>query len=112
SEKTDKQAVDAVLPSWATKATFQGVYHQGQSYNPKTDHYVPRSDNAVYERQLFPEALLTEKQDTGETIFENEGIRFWTLDKQIGIVSFKSKRNCVGDEVLAGIQEAVLRAQK
>lgn len=99
------------LPSWALKATFQGVHYQGQSYNPNTDDYEPRPQNPVYQRQLFSDLLLTESSPTGDTLLETEGVRLWTLDKDIGIISFKSKRNCVGDEVLAGIQEAISFAE-
>lgn len=112
AEKQDKEAIEAALPGWATKATFTGAYHQGRSYDPHSDQYEPRSDNPVYQRQIFPDMVLTEKQIDGDTLYENEGVRLWTRDKEIGILSFKSKKNCIGDEVLSGIQEAILRAEK
>ncbi len=100
------------LSEWATKATFQGAYLQGQAFNPSLEQYTSRSDNPVYQRQLFPDAVLTEDFDQGETLFENEGVRFWSRDKKIGVVSFKSKRNCIGSEVIAGIQESIRIAEK
>ncbi|WP_077065474.1 3-hydroxyacyl-CoA dehydrogenase NAD-binding domain-containing protein [Candidatus Berkiella cookevillensis] len=112
AEKQDKEAIEAILPAWATKATFTGAYHQGQSYDPHSDQYEPRSDNPVYQRQIFPDRVLTEKHMDGDTLYENEGVRLWTRDKEIGILSFKSKKNCIGDEVLIGTQEAILRAEK
>lgn len=112
NEKNDPYSIQAPLPSWSTMATFQGAYYQGRSYAPNTEQYIARSDNAVYQRQWFSDNLLTEIQPTGDTLFEQDGIRFWTLDKEIGIISFKSKRNCIGHEVLQGIQEAILRAEK
>lgn len=109
--RDDQKKETVSLPAWATKATFQGVHHQGLSYDPSLEDYQSRSKNPVYQRQLFPDAILTEQYPSGDTLFENEGVRLWTLDKEIGIISFKSKQNCVGDEVLAGIQESISYAE-
>tara|TARA_R110002110_G_scaffold195770_1_gene405419 strand:- start:15854 stop:18205 length:2352 start_codon:yes stop_codon:yes gene_type:complete len=108
----EQNGAKITLSQWATKATFQGPYLQGQAFNPSTDQYTSRSKNIVYQRQLFPDAVLTEDFDQGDTLFENEGVRFWTRDKKIGVVSFKSKRNCMGSEVIAGIQESIRMAEK
>jgi 3-hydroxyacyl-CoA dehydrogenase len=75
---------------------------------------VPRSTLPVYGRQLFPELLLGETlaqpEKSGETLFENDGVRLWTLpavDAGIGIISFKSKMHAIGDEVLDGVLVAL-----
>jgi 3-hydroxyacyl-CoA dehydrogenase len=66
----------------------------------------------VYKRQLFPERVFGEAPDNlGQTLFENEGMRLWTLDDRIGIVSFKSKLNAVSDAVLDGVLSAVDHAE-
>lgn len=100
------------LPEWAVKATFQGAYLQGKAFSPQKDTYLGRSSNPVYTRQYYPDAVMTENFAKGETLFENEGVRFWTLDHQVGIVSFKSKRNCIGNEVIHGLQQSIRMAER
>lgn len=100
------------LPDWATKATFQGPYVRGKAYSPQHDTYLERSKNVVYEKQLYPDSVLTESFAQGETLYENEGVRLWTLGQDIGIVSFKSKRNCIGSEVIEGLQHAIRFAEE
>jgi len=106
-----KAMSNAPLPPWV--AQVDGVHHPEGSYSPQTDSYVPRSTHPVYARQLYPDALLGERFDNGKTLWENDGIRLWTLgDDGVGIISFKTKMNTVNDVVLDGIQEAIDYAEK
>ncbi|MFA7322117.1 MAG: enoyl-CoA hydratase/isomerase family protein, partial [Dokdonella sp.] len=73
---------------------------------------VPRSDAAVYRRQLFPDPLLGESFDNGTTVWENDGVRLWHLGDNIGIVSFKTKMNTVNDAVLDGLQACVEKCEQ
>jgi 3-hydroxyacyl-CoA dehydrogenase len=101
----------APLPDWVGKV--DGVHHAEGSYAPRTGTYEPRSKHPVYARQLFPDALLGEKFDSGKTLWENDGVRLWQLgDDGIGIISFKTKMNTVNDAVLDGIQQAIDHAEK
>jgi len=101
----------APLPDWVGKV--DGVHHAEGSYAPRTGKYEPRSTHPVYARQLFPDALLGEKFDTGKTLWENDGVRLWQLGNDgVGIVSFKTKMNTVNDAVLDGIQQAIDYAEK
>jgi 3-hydroxyacyl-CoA dehydrogenase len=47
-------------------------------------------------------------------VFEDEGVRLWHTrnDKDIAIVSFKSKMNTVGEEVINGLGAALERAER
>lgn len=101
----------APLPPWV--AQVDGVHHAEGSYSPQTGSYVPRSTHPVYARQLYPDALLGERFDNGKTLWENDGIRLWTLgDDGVGIISFKTKMNTVNDAVLDGVQQAIDYAEK
>ena len=54
-------------------------------------------------------------EQSGETLFENDGVRLWRLpavDAGIGIVSFKSKMHTIGDEVLDGLLAAISCAEQ
>jgi 3-hydroxyacyl-CoA dehydrogenase len=95
------------LPAWVTNGR-DGVHGKQGSWSAAAGKYQPRSQHPVYRRQLFPDPILGERHDQGTTVWENDGIRLWTLgDDGIGIVSFKTKMHTVNDQVLDGIQHAI-----
>ncbi|PWK89677.1 3-hydroxyacyl-CoA dehydrogenase/enoyl-CoA hydratase family protein [Fulvimonas soli] len=97
----------APLPAWVTDGRA-GVHGKEGSWSAAEGKYEPRSSHPVYARQLFPDPILGEKFDQGTTVWENEGVRLWTLgDDGVGILSFKTKMNTVNDHVLDGIQHAI-----
>jgi len=105
--KAGKAMSDAPLPAWVTDGR-NGVHGKAGSYSAASNSDKPRSTHAVYARQLFPDAILGEKFDQGTTVWENDGVRLWTLgDDGVGILSFKTKMNTVNDHVLDGIQHAI-----
>jgi 3-hydroxyacyl-CoA dehydrogenase len=103
------------LPAWVFgQVAQQGVHTAQGSYSASADTYRPRSTLPVYQRQIFPERVLGEKTVAGETVWENEGVRLWTLpqvDAGIAIVSIKSRNHTLGRDVIIGLQEAVVRAE-
>jgi len=58
----------APLPDWVGKV--DGVHHAEGSYAPRSGQYVSRSKHPVYARQLFPDALLGERFDSGKTLWD------------------------------------------
>ena len=101
----------APLPAWVGEV--DGVHHAEGSWSPQRGHYLPRSTHPVYARQLFPDPLLGERFDSGKTMWENDGVRLWSLgDDGVGILSFKTKMNTVNDAVLDGIQQAIDYAEQ
>lgn len=107
------------LPAWALEAGRTGVHAAEGSYSARKNAYVGRSTLPVYQRQLFPERVLGEAApapaQSGETLFENDGVRLWRLpsvDAGIGILSIKSKMHAIGDEVLEGVIAAVRQAEQ
>jgi 3-hydroxyacyl-CoA dehydrogenase len=97
----------APLPAWVTDGR-NGVHGKNGSYSAAANTDKPRSQHPVYQRQLFPDPILGEKFDQGATVWENDGVRLWTLgDDGVGIISFKTKMNTVNDQVLDGIQHAI-----
>jgi len=107
------------LPAWALEAGRTGVHTPFGSWSARDQRYVDRSSLAVYQRQLFPESVLGEghsrPEKSGETIYENDGVRLWTLpavDAGIGILSVKSKMHTIGNEVLDGVIAAVRQAEQ
>ena len=107
-----KAMSSAPLPAWVGDGR-KGVHFAGGSYSPREKKDIPRSPAPIYKRQLFPDALIGEKFDTGTTVWENDGVRLWTLDgDDVGIISFKTKMCTFDDQVLDGIQHAVGLAEQ
>ncbi len=106
------------LPAWVSESGRNGVHTPFGSWSARGKRYVDRSQLPVYQRQLFPESVLGEgasrPEKSGETLYENDGVRLWCLpavDRNIGILSFKSKMHTIGDEVLDGVIAAVRQAE-
>lgn len=99
------------LPAWALDPERSGVHTAHGSYSPVTRLNQPRSALPVYSRQLFPDRLLGEERQYGETVFETDDVRMWHMGDGIAILGFKTKMHTIGDEVLDGILRAVDEAE-
>jgi len=135
-----KAMSEAPLPAWATEEDRSGVHTAQGSYapafvgrdssrlpaqpvgiNPDLQNplqatevkggYQPRSQLPVYRRQLFPDRLIGEPAQYGETIFETGEVRLWHTGDDIAILSFKSKMHTVSNDVLDGVLRAVDEAE-
>jgi len=108
------------LPAWVLEDERVGVHDAklGGSYSPATKAYPRRSSLPVYQRQLFPDALLGEQADYGKTIFETEAVRMWQPSSGggsgdgIAVISFKTKLHTIGSDVLDGVQHAIDEAER
>lgn len=106
-----KAMSDAPLPDWVFDGR-DGVHAAEGSYSPGQNAKLPRSALPVYKRQRFPDPLLGERQDPGETVFENDGVRLWHDGDDIAVASFKTKLHTVNDKVLDGLQNAIGIAER
>ena len=107
-----KAMSSAPLPDWVFDGR-DGVHGAEGSYSPAKDAKLPRSALPVYRRQRFPDPLLGERFDPGQTVFENDGVRLWAdAGDDIAVVSFKTKMHTVNDQVLDGLQEAIGIAER
>jgi len=103
----------APLPAWVFAS--EGVHAAQGSYSASADAFKARSTLPVYQRQIFPERVLGEKSVQGNTLWENAGVRLWTLpevDASVGILSFTTKMHALGRDVIEGVQQAVAFAEK
>jgi 3-hydroxyacyl-CoA dehydrogenase len=107
-----KAMSNAPLPDWVFDGR-DGVHAPNGSFSPARNAIVQRSENPVYARQRFPDALLGEKFSQGRTVFENDGVRMWSDEgDDIAVVGFKTKLHTVNDQVLDGLQEAIAIAER
>ena len=106
-----KTMSNAPLPDWVFDGR-DGVHGAEGSYSPAKNAKLPRSALPVYKRQRFPDPLLGERFDPGETVFENDGLRLWHDGDGVAVASFKTKLHTVNDQVLNGLQQAIAIAER
>jgi 3-hydroxyacyl-CoA dehydrogenase len=108
-----KTLANVPLPAWVSKGpAAAGVHTAEGAFSAAESKFRPRSTLPVYARQHFPDPVLGERWPTGTTIMETPAVRMWHLGDDIGIVSFKSKQNTIGEDVLDGVLAAVERAER
>ncbi len=101
------------LPTWVGEGpASSGVHTRGGSYSAAENTFRPRSSLPVYRRQYFPDPILGEQWPTGSTILETDAVRMWHTGDDIAIVSFKSKLNTIGEDVLDGLLASIAEAEK
>jgi 3-hydroxyacyl-CoA dehydrogenase len=100
------------LPAWVTDTSRSGVHDAQGSYAPASDDIQARSALPVYKRQLYPDALLGETREYGETVFQNDFVRLWHSGDDIAILSFNTKMHAISNEVLDGVLRAVDEAEE
>ena len=115
-----KALSNAPLPAWVLNGAVAengGVHGAQGSWSPAASAFVKRAELPVYQRKVFRAALKgTDSPDprrAGKTIEENDGARIWTADgaDDVLVISFKSKMNTVGPDVLDTIVRAVELAE-
>jgi 3-hydroxyacyl-CoA dehydrogenase len=108
-----KTLASVPLPPWVTEGPASGGVHTREgAYSAAENAFKPRSTLPVYRRQYYPDPILGEKWPAGTTIMETDGVRMWHTGDDIAIVSFKSKLNTIGEDVLDGLLAAIAEAEK
>jgi 3-hydroxyacyl-CoA dehydrogenase len=103
------------LPAWVAggKVRAAGGVHTAQgSYAPAADAFHGRSTLVVYERQLRPDLVLTERVDAGTTVFEDDAVRMWHLGDDVAVVSLRTKKHTISEAVLDGVLRACDEAER
>ena len=100
------------LPGWVTDPARRGVHEVQGSYSSGSNRYQPRSTLSVYRRQLFPDRLLGEAEEYGETIFDTNAARMWHNGQDIAVLSFKTKMHTISSELLDDMLRALDEAEE
>lgn len=100
----------ARLPIWLQN--ISAFYTKEGAYSPVKKSYQPRSDLAVYKRQLFADKVLSESSYNAQVVYENEGVSLSHFKDDVAVLSFKSKSNTVGQAVLDGMEHCIELAEK
>ncbi|MGC8520235.1 MAG: 3-hydroxyacyl-CoA dehydrogenase/enoyl-CoA hydratase family protein [Steroidobacteraceae bacterium] len=102
----------AALPQWVREAGRTGVHCPDGSYDAGGKRLVRRSQLPVYRRQLAPAALIGERRDLGETVYENPAVRAFTGGDGVLVASFKTKAHSISPEALEGLNQAIDLAEQ
>jgi len=111
-----KALSNAALPAWVFSgpvADNQGVHSAQGSWSPAANAFVGRAALPVYGRQVFRASLegtnAADPRSAGKTIEETDAVRIWTADgaDDVLVVSFKSKMNTIGPDVIDGLTRAI-----
>ena len=100
------------LPAWALEPGRTGVHAVGGSYSPAAKSLQARPALPVYRRQPFPDRLVGESSEYGQTVFETDAVRMWSTGDDVGVLSFKSRMHTIGEDVLDGIGQAIDEAER
>ena len=111
------------LPPWVTEgpvAERGGVHQPEGSWSPVRKAFVERSPLSCYDRQAVRAPLAGEQavsgHDVGTTVFEDESIRLFTIDRQgldeVLVASIRTKMHAIGPGVTAGLMKAVQVAER
>ncbi len=107
-----KAMANVPLPAWVMDKGRSGLHTPQGSYSPSVNALQPRSSLPVYRRQPYPDRLVGEPVQYGQTVFETDAVRMWTTGDDIGIVSFKSKMHSIGEDTLDGVMQAIEEAER
>lgn len=107
----EQAMANVALPTWVNELKA-GVYNAEGAYAPAQQQFDARSDLSVYDKQLLPEAVLGERFNQGETVFESDAVRAWSLGDNNLIVGFKTKANTISLGVLDGLLEVISIAER
>lgn len=99
------------LPDWVFQLK-EGVYGDNKQFDYATKTLEKRHWLPIYDRQIFKDQVIGESISVSETVlYEDAGVKLWTIDGSIGILSFKTKMCAIGLDVLNGIEKAIAVAE-
>ncbi|MBY0573698.1 MAG: enoyl-CoA hydratase/isomerase family protein, partial [Undibacterium sp.] len=119
-----KALCTTALPAWVFEgpvADKAGVHTSEGSWSIARNTFVPRSQLAVYDRQVFRAPVFgagaVTGANAGTTFFEDESVRIWhsgteEVRDEILILSLKTKMHVIGPGVIIGMEKALAEAEK
>lgn len=100
---------NAPLPAWLQE--LQPFYTEQGAYSPAKQQFAAKSALPVYKKQLVSDTIVHETKAKEKSIFANEGVELFALQDDVGVISFKSKSNTIGQTVIDGFNEALNLAE-
>ncbi|MCY7307958.1 MAG: 3-hydroxyacyl-CoA dehydrogenase/enoyl-CoA hydratase family protein [Rhodoferax sp.] len=114
-----KALCNTPLPDWVFKgpvADAQGVHTAQGSWSASVGRFITRRELPVYQRQHFREdvsgAATANPRTAGNTVYEDDAIRLWSLDGAVLIASIKTRMHAISPDVAEGLTRAVELAEQ
>lgn len=102
----------APLPEWVIDKDKTQIHIGNTSYSPSQDKYIQKSELPFYKKQYFYDDVIGSIPRTQKkTLWKNQDIILWTVDNEVGILSFKTKMCTITEAVLDGIIYSVSLAE-
>ncbi|MCX7174394.1 MAG: 3-hydroxyacyl-CoA dehydrogenase/enoyl-CoA hydratase family protein [Proteobacteria bacterium] len=103
------------IAAWVTDGRT-GVHDAAGAYSPARKMHVPRSQLAVYQRQIFRAPVfgdgLADGRTAGTTVFEDDAVRIWHQGDEILILSLKTKMHLISAGIISGLARAIEEAEQ
>jgi len=100
---------EKALPVWVDNCT--AVHSDSGSWSVKSAKFTENLHHPVYQKQWQPPLLCGQSRDR-TVIFEDDDICYWTIDNEVGILSFKTKMHVLSYGVLKGMEHVLDIAEK
>ena len=105
----------APLPAWVFDGR-NGVHSASGSWDAASATELPASTLPVYRRQHFPETVAgsaaADASTAGQTLFENDFMRAWTLEGEFLIATLRTKMRTFSSGALKSLQQAIAIAEE
>ncbi|MGY0399249.1 MAG: 3-hydroxyacyl-CoA dehydrogenase/enoyl-CoA hydratase family protein [Ostreibacterium sp.] len=105
--ESGQSMTETALPDWVTEPDRVGVHEGDASFSATTLSNHPRSTHPVYARQLLPTTIVGYESVTGRTIFEDSTVRYWCLENEVGIISFKTKMHTLNYQLIQSLNHVL-----
>ena len=104
---------DAPLPDWCCDPQRVSVYQDDRVWSPEQGDAIVPYSHPLQSRQLHAvELMSTHSGKPGRTLFENEALRLWCEDDDMGIVSLKTKLHTLNHAAISGLAQAIHEAER
>lgn len=107
---TNESLAQVHLPAWIYD--INAFYTEKGAFCPQNETYKAKSNLPVYQRQLAPAPELHQTVKPMHVLYENDGVKLWSLKDDVSVLSFKSKANTIGQPVIDGLEQALDIAEK
>ena len=101
---------DVAVPDWVASVPSEGFYRDTESGVPEV--WTPGEHGYLPDPRPADEWGLTYlKEDAANTLWQNDEVALLDVGDGVGLLEFRSKSNSLGQEVIAGVLEAIEKVE-
>ncbi len=104
------QEADVAVPDWVADVPAEGFYRETEAGIPQV--WTPASGGYQDDPRPADEwGLAYLKKDANNTLWENDDAALVDVGDGVAVFEFRSKSNSLGQEVIAGVMEAIQKVE-